>query len=202
MIAAYACVVALQRKTDLIFVRHGETVANATGRYNSKTLNAFSQKGKAEVEALTKELIADPRFELILVSPSPRALYTIAPYLRATRQRATVWPLLYECCTGRRPRNAAATRFGFGGKIAIPKDLAGLFVVENGHDKYPVASDYNSGLAQVDASIAEFKQRFSGRRILLVGHSGHGGQFIHALTGRWQKVDNAKEIEIRMADQR
>jgi len=198
MLLALALLVRLARSTDLTFVRHGETVANATGRYNSRTLDVFSTKGQAGVEALTKELIAKPRFELILVSPSPRALRTVAPYLKATRGRALIWPLAYECCTQRRPKNAAPTKFSYGAKIELPKDVADQFLIETGHDRLPVSPDYDSGLAQVNASVAEFKQRFAGRRVLVVGHSGQGGQFLHALTGKWQKIDNAKEITVRL----
>ena len=188
----------LFRPTDLVFVRHGETQANATGKYNSKTLNTFSAKGQEEVDALTERLKKEPKFHLILVSPSPRAMYTIAPYLRATHQTATIWPLLYECCTGKRPKDAHATSFSFGGKITIPKDLNGLLTINRSESKLPVANDYNSGLAQVSASVAEFKKSFAGQRILLVGHSGQGGHFLHELTGKWQKVENAKEIRVRL----
>ena len=195
VLAAIAIALTFLHPTDLVFVRHGETVANASGRYNSKTLNAFSEKGQKQVDALTVKLLGQARFDTILVSPSPRALKTIAPYLKATRQRATVWPLLYECCTGRRPKNAAPTSFKWGAKIRIDSDIANLFVVLPGQDRYPVASDYNSGLAQVDVSVNEFREKHLGQRILLVGHSGHGGQFIHSLTGKWKKVDNATEYE-------
>ena len=198
MLAAVLFVLASFKPTDLVFVRHGETVANATGKYNSRTLNAFSAKGQAGIDALTKRLLAARRFDRILVSPSPRALKTIAPYLRATHQRATVWPLLYECCTGRRPKDAKATKFAYGEKISLPKDIADLFIVEPGHDRLPVASDYDSGLAQVDASIAEFRDLYSGGRVLLVGHSGHGGHFLHAITGKWTKLENAQETEVEL----
>lgn len=184
--------------TDLTFVRHAETVANATGKYNSRTLNAFSVLGNQEIAELTQRLLKEPRFDRILVSPSPRTLKTIAPYLRASGQRATVWPLLYECCTGRRPKGAHATRFSYGGKLVLPPELAPFFRIEPGMDRYPSASDYNAGLAQVAAALEEFRRRFSGGRVLLVGHSAHGGQFLFGLTGRHEKVDNAKEIRLRI----
>jgi broad specificity phosphatase PhoE len=198
VLLAIAFVVSLSRPTDLMFVRHGETVANATGHYNSKTLNAFSDRGQREVDELTSKLQSERPFDTILASPSPRVLYTIAPYLRATHQHATIWPLLYECCTGHRPKNAVATRFSYGSRIALPKDVADLFVLVPGHDRYPIASDYNSGLAQVEASVVEFKATYSGHRIMLVGHSGQGGHFLHALTGKWQKVENATPIKVRV----
>jgi broad specificity phosphatase PhoE len=196
MFAGLSLLLVLARPTDLVFVRHGETVANATGHYSSRTLNVFSPKGQAGVDALTKRLLAAPPFDRILVSPSPRALRTIAPYLRAAHRKATIWPLLYECCTGRRPKHAAPTRFSFGEKIRPPKDIADLFVVLPGQDRVPVASDYDSGLAQVEASLAEFRSRYLGGRVLLVGHSGHGGQLLHGLTGGWRKLANCREVEI------
>ncbi len=198
MFATLGFALALFTSTDVTFVRHGETVANFTGKYNARTLNVFSEKGKAEVASLTEKLRRESRFDRILVSPSPRALRTIAPYLKATGQKATVWPLLYECCTGRRPKNARATSFKYGEKIAIPKDMAAYFKIELGHERLPNAPDYDSGLAQVAASLKEFGMLFKGGRVLLVGHSGHGGQFIHALTGKWKQVKNAEEIRFAL----
>ena len=198
MLAALGLAWLLVKPTELVFVRHGETLANATGHYNAKTLNQFSERGAAGVAALTSRLLAAPRFDRILVSPSPRALLTIAPYLKATHQTAIIWPLLYECCTGHRPKNAAPTHFQYGAKIKIPNDLAGLFVVLPDADRYPVSPSYNAGLAQVEASIKEFKSKFEGGRVLIVGHSGHGGQFLHSFTGRWQKVENTREIAVKL----
>lgn len=181
--------------TDLTFVRHAETVANATGRYNARTLNALSDKGRQQVAALTRILVAQPPFDEILVSPSPRAMMTIAPYLQSTHRKATVWPLLYECCTGK--RNATKpTTFKWDGAVSVPKDLAPYFVVRSG-DRLPVSPDWGAGLAQVQETVAAFRANLAGKRVLLVGHSGHGGQFLHALTGKWIRVENAKPIHCR-----
>jgi broad specificity phosphatase PhoE len=122
---------------------------------------------------------------------------TIAPYLAATHQKATIWPLLYECCTGHRPKGAHAIPFSYGPKVTIPPDLKPLFTIMPDEDRLPEAAKYNAGLAQVDAAVAEFRRRYARGRVLLVGHSGQGGHFIHALTGRWIKVDNAKEMMVR-----
>jgi broad specificity phosphatase PhoE len=197
-IASVAFAVALQRATDLVFVRHGETLANSTGKYESATIDAFSTRGQKEVDSLTQELLRQPRFDLILVSPSPRALRTIAPYLAATHQRATVWPLLYECCTGKHRNVAPASRVRFDGPIRIPPDIRGLFATMPSEQRYPNSPDYASGLAQVAAAVTEFNLEYTGRRILLVGHSGMGGHFLHSLTGKWIQVQNAKEIRVRL----
>lgn len=179
----------------LTFVRHSETVANATGRYNSKTLNVFSERGEKLVASLTEGLLKAPRPDVILVSPSPRALRTIAPYLRRTGRKATVWPLLYECCT-ERPKKPSASSFGYGGKIEIPADVAGLFIVLPGQDRLPAPRGYGEGLAQVRESLRGFRARFHAGRVMLVGHSAHGGLFLRGLTGKAIRVENARPIEL------
>lgn len=183
--------------TDLIFVRHGETVANATGKYNSSTIDTFSKKGQTQVDRLTQNLLAGQGFDVILVSPSPRALNTIAPYLRAKGKQAAVWPLLYECCTTKRPSKAHATKFGFGVKIAVPGKIAKQFTFLPNQNRYPDPKDYNEGLAQVNMSVAEFRKKYTGKRVLIVGHSGHGGQFLKALTGKAIRLENASPVSAK-----
>ncbi len=183
---------------QVTYVRHAETVANATGRYNSRTLNVFSTKGEGQVKALTERL-RPRRFDAILVSPSPRALRTVAPYLKATGQKALVWPLLYECCTGRRPRGVKATSFTWGARVTLAADIAPLFTVRPGMDRLPVAPGWPEGLAQSEAAVREFKAKFARGRVLVVGHSGMGGQFIYGLTGRREHVKNATEIEFPLS---
>jgi broad specificity phosphatase PhoE len=191
-----ALVVALPR--HITFVRHSETVANATGKYNSRTLNTFSAKGEKLIVELTEELLKGPRPDAIFVSPSPRALRTIAPYLRRTRRTALVWPTLYECCT-ERPRKQEAKSFGYGAKIVIPADIKDLFVVMPGMDRLPAPKDYGEGLAQVRKTVSLIKNGFRGGRLMLVGHSVHGGKLLKALTGKSYHVKNAEPIEIDLA---
>lgn len=180
----------------IVFVRHAETVANATGRYNSKTIDQFSELGKKQVSALNGQLLGMQRFNQIFVSPSTRALRTIAPYLQAIGAKAIVWPELYECCTGKRPKNAHPEPFSWGSKIRIPRDLAGQFVLQKGHDRLPAVSTYNQGLAQINAAIVRLHEVTSPGAILIIGHSGMGGGFIYALTGKHVQVKNATLIQV------
>ena len=184
--------------TDLTFVRHGETVANATGAYNSHTIDTFSKKGQGQVDRLTRDLLVAQAYDIILVSPAPRALYTIAPYLKALRKQAIVWPLLYECCTMRRPANAHATSFSYGLKIAVPGNLLPQFTLLQNQIRYPASKDYNEGLAQVNLSVAEFRRKYTGKRVLIVGHSGHGGQFLKALTSKAIRLENASPVSVKI----
>jgi broad specificity phosphatase PhoE len=179
----------------LTYVRHSETVANATGKYNSRTLNTFSEKGEQLIKDLTEKLVKEPTPDSILVSPSERALRTIAPYLRRVHRQAIVSPLLYECCT-ERPKKPMAKSFGYGATIKIPADLSGLFVVPKDADRLPAPKDYGEGLAQVRDFTERFQKSFKSGRIMLVGHSAMGGLFLKRLTGKSYQVKNASPIEI------
>lgn len=187
--------VILAPPTQLVFVRHGETVANATGRYSAATLNTFTPKGRLQVAALTTRLRRLGSFDRIVVSPSERCLRTLAPYLRATGRTAEVWPLAYECCVGRLP--ARREPLAYGGRIAVPADLAGLYTVPRAA-RLPAPRNKAQEGSQLDLSLAEFRRRLSGGRILVVGHSGHGGKFLHALDGRWRQVKNAEPISLNL----
>jgi broad specificity phosphatase PhoE len=193
----FLCAISMLQVTDLTFVRHGETIANATGKYNSHTIDTFSKKGQDQVDHLTRDLMNERPYDVILVSPSPRALHTIAPYLKNKEKQAMVWPLLYECCTEKRPPNAKATSFKFGLKIAVPSMIAPQFQVGRYENQYPAPKNYNEGLAQVAASVAEFRKKYLGKRVLIVGHSGHGGQFLKALTGKSIRLENASPVKLR-----
>jgi broad specificity phosphatase PhoE len=187
----------LVQVTDLTFVRHGETLANATGKYNSHTIDTFSAKGQVQVGKLTKALLTERPFDVILVSPSPRALNTIAPYLTVKKRQALVWPLLYECCTEKRPAAAHATTFRYGGKVLVPTIISPHFQVGRNDNRYPAPKGYDEGLAQVEATVAEFRKKYAGKRVLIIGHSGHGGQFIKALTGKSIRLQNAAIVKLK-----
>lgn len=190
--------IASRRTTEITFARHGETIANATGHYNARTLNVLSAKGEEQAAAMVDRLSKLGHFDVILVSPSERVLKTFAPYLKATHQQATVWPLLYECCTGKREPRPSKGKLRYGAKIRIEANLSPLYRLESGHDRYPDAPDYGNGLLQVDESLREFRAKYLGKRVLLLGHSAQGGQFIHGLTGKWHKISNAQIIRFKV----
>lgn len=162
-------------------------MANATGAYNSRTIDTFSEKGHKEVEALTKELDG-MRFDGIVVSPSPRALRTIAPYLRAHHLVAAIWPELLECCDAhsKKIKGVTSPQVRYGGVITVPKDLVGLFVFAPGDNRYIFALSYDDGLRQIRLAADHLKRAFggTGKTVLVVGHSLHGGRMIELLEGK------------------
>ncbi len=187
MLASLALLVAAKvGPGTFTFVRHGETQANATGHYNSRTINAFSDLGKKQVAALTGTL-GRMRFDEIVVSPSERALRTIVPYLRANHLTATVWPDLYECCDGntKKVKGPPSRTLKYGPKFVIPLDIRPLFRVEFGQDRLPLAPSYEDGLIQIRVSADRIRREVAlGRNLLVVGHSLHGGRLIELLEGK------------------
>ncbi len=175
------------QKARIIFVRHAETQANATGRYNSRTIDAFSDLGKKQVFRLTGELDS-MRFDPILVSPSERALRTIAPYLRSHRRKAIIWPELYECCDAhtKAVKGTASLSVRYGSRLVVPSDIRDLFVVQPGHDRLPNAPSYVDGLNQIRACAARLRSEFgtSEKQVLVVGHSLMGGRLLELLEGK------------------
>ncbi len=182
-----ALLVLSYRPTEIVFVRHGETVANATGKYNAKNINAFSERGKKQVQALAVKL-QGMRFDAIIVSPSDRALNSIAPYLRATHQVATIWPELYECChqVGAARKKPATPSVVYGSHITVPRGLEGLFRLRPGGERYISAPTYNDGMRQVRMGWKLLVQNFagSGKTVLVVGHSLEGSRMLELLQGK------------------
>jgi broad specificity phosphatase PhoE len=175
-------------QTELYFVRHGETVANATGRYNGKTINAFSALGAREVASLPSRL-KGIRFDLAICSPSPRALRTAEPVLRALGIKAEVWPEFNECCTqiGAARRLAAHKNpLRTVGPVRLASDLARWFTLAPGHDQMIADGDYQDGLIVTRAATDRFVSYVGAGRhsVLVVGHSGQGGRFLEMLLGR------------------
>lgn len=184
---AIALLVLASRPTEIVFVRHGETVANATGKYNSRTLNVFSARGQQQVAKLTVKL-KGMKFDAIIVSPSGRALRTLAPYLRATHQTAEIWPELYECChqVGAARLKPAAKNVVYSSRITIPHDLAGLYRLRPGGERYISAPTYNDGMRQVKIGWQLLLQDFAGtgKTVLVIGHSLQGSRMLELLEGK------------------
>lgn len=185
-----------------VFVRHGETIANATGKYSNSTLNVLTEKGQSQANALVKKL--PPRFDAIYVSPAGRCILTIGPYLKATNQRATIWPELLECCQQRgSARKIPAGPLQYGPKITIPPEWRAYFVIEPGNDRLINSPNYQSGLRQIRMAADRIRGLKLGQRNLFVSHSIAGARLFEDLSGQPNriKVDNASPILIdRKAD--
>lgn len=182
--------------TRLHIVRHGETVANQTGKYTRETLNVFSERGEEQVRALTKKLLAGPKFDAIVVSPVPRAMMSIRPYLKEASLTADIWPAIAECCHHKDKTVRADAALPHGKPIAIAPDDQPYFKISGSeHARWFAPNDYAEGIKQVEKLAEQLTARFSGkgRRVLLVGHGIVGSLLIAKLLGR--KLDLKVKLE-------
>lgn len=189
---------------EVYFVRHGETVANATGKYNGSTLNKLSAVGEAEANAVARAL-KNTRFDAAWVSPSLRAELTAAPTLRDHHLVATIMPAFNECCTehGAARLRAASKRLGRSATAQAPHELADVLRATDERTYAP--ANYADGITQTKIAAKELKDaadhgRFS--RILIVGHSAQGSRFLDVLLGRKPigdiEVKNGEVFVLRM----
>jgi broad specificity phosphatase PhoE len=81
----------------LLFVRHAESMGNASGEYSTAEADSLSPQGEGQAQALAT-CLSSWRFDKIIVSPRQRALETITPYLAGTDQQAEIWPEIAEAC--------------------------------------------------------------------------------------------------------
>jgi len=156
----------------LIFVRHGQTIGNATGIYDTSYHGDLSDLGKAQAERLAERLKVYT-FDAILCSPAKRTMETILPYLKANHLRAEIWPELFEGI--------------FAGRVEIPDELKPYFYPREGIEDlvFPLKKDLPNNHEIIQESVDRIIESYGGRecRILVVGHYHQGGRFIEAFLG-------------------
>ncbi|MHB8634973.1 MAG: histidine phosphatase family protein [Fimbriimonadaceae bacterium] len=177
---------------EVYFVRHGETVSNATGHYNARSLNELTAAGAAQATSVATTL-AHVAFDLAIVSPSLRAEKTAAPTLREHHLIATIWPEFNECCTehGAARRKPASAHLGRGARVTAPSSLASLLRVDPSDNRLYAPANYADGLLQVQVAASRTRallmhvQKPRGVfRVLIVGHAAQGSRFLDSMLGR------------------
>jgi broad specificity phosphatase PhoE len=191
---------------DVYLVRHAETQANASGIHNTVTSGSFSEEGEAQIRMLTNGL-AHYRFDAILVSPTERTLYTIAPYLLQTGRSAEIWPEIAECCWQKDRMSSGPGALVWGDDIRLPVAIAPQFVFRTGIPQRSFANrSYADGVAQVRQAADLIRQRYghSGKSILLVLHYHSGAVLMAELLDQDREqlphLKNARLTHLRQDD--
>jgi broad specificity phosphatase PhoE len=186
---------------DIYVVRHAETLANVSGVHDSHSDNTLSERGQAQVDALTRDL-ANHHFDSVLVSPAERALLTIQPYLQRSGSVATLWPELTECCWQQERGEDGSLQTAQA--IHVPAGIAAQFTFRDGDSTFAYANrNYADGVAQVRQAVSMLKQRYfnSGKRILIVTHYHAGAVLMGELLGvsrdRLPGLKNARVSHLR-----
>ena len=186
---------------DIIFVRHAETIANATGRYATSTMNTFTAKGSRQRDDLVGKLLPMKPVRVVC-SPIERCRMTITPYLKKAGLKAEIWPELAECCW-QKDRGAAANPNSLhrAEAISLSDEEIALFGFSKPEDRRRWdINTYRQGLGMIGILEARLKreaQRTKGP-LLVIGHSIAGSLLLGKLTGRDRsspiEVDNASPI--------
>ncbi|MEW6563737.1 MAG: histidine phosphatase family protein [Pseudomonadota bacterium] len=187
---------------DIYFVRHAQTVANASGQHNKQSSGSFSEDGERQIAELT-ETLRDLHFDAILVSPTERTLYTILPYLKQQQLTAAIWPELTECCW-QEDRQATGGLLQKGKAIILEADAAPYFNFRNAASAMHYSNrSYADGVAQVEEAYRLLRSDYfsSGKTILIVAHYHSGGLLLSKLLGIPREAlpgpENAKLTHLR-----
>ncbi|MBN1600976.1 MAG: histidine phosphatase family protein [Chitinispirillaceae bacterium] len=181
----------VRKGLTVYFIRHAETVANASGEQggsgpieNHDTLTASGEKQVQELkDYLIKENIKP---DLIIVSPALRAQKTIEPFLTATKSTAQIWVELNECC-GQEPTGdpLPTERPDAKWKLKINKYTENFSFRTSDDIYFWYPQSYEEGLFMVMTARDRLLQLFSqsGKTVIAVGHAVNGGIFLGLLRG-------------------
>jgi broad specificity phosphatase PhoE len=174
----------------VLFVRHAESMGNATGEYSSAQADSLSPRGEKQAIALATSLRAW-QFDEIIVSPLQRAWQTIAPYLSATGKQGEIWPELAEACW-HEEREPAASSWA-AQPASLPESVASLFRYRDNMPIRPAHPEsFGTGLARVHRALERLEQMAarSDQTVLMVTH----GHFIREILNLMLKTQTIAEF--------
>ncbi len=168
---------------DIYFVRHAETIGNATGDYSKNKGDTLTEKGIQETIELVEKL-GKNQYDTILVSPTDRTRQTILPYLKKYQLSAEIWPEIAECCwQDRGPIPESCPKTG-GKKITIAPQNKHIFTLrDENSDRFYKRETYGQGLCQIEDAYSLLRKKYwlSGKKILLISHGSFGRRLITRL---------------------
>lgn len=186
-----ACAASLKAaELSVFYVRHAEAGHNVVSEFQRAGIptnewpayvgseRAFTPKGGQQVVDLAAALEGQ-RFDLIAVSPLWRTRHTILPFLRASGQRAEIWPELGESAAF----DLTADLFT-APPAGVPPESRHRIKLEADEDAYFLVAPPGVGGMELSLSNAvtaaaaamkveaRLRERFGNRsaRVLLVGH--------------------------------
>lgn len=181
----FHAVAAVADGLDIYLVRHAQTEANASGVNDKHTSSTFSNAGQSQIRQLTDNLMKY-KFDAVLVSPTERTLYTIAPYLKVTGTTGVIWPEIAECCWQKDQKNQDGGHLVWGEEVRLPPEIAAQFSFRDGIPARGYANrSYADGIEQLRQAATLIKDRYccSGKSILVVTHYHAGALLMAQLLG-------------------
>ncbi|MDI3417599.1 histidine phosphatase family protein [Streptomyces luteolus] len=184
--------------TDLILVRHGETIWHAENRYTGRSDIPLTPRGRTQADHLAT-WAKQANLEALWVSPLGRALKTAAPSASATGLEACVDARLRELDFGDAEGMTTAEM-----RAAFPEALA-AFHRDPAGDHLPGGELPADAVRRAMECLDEIRAAHPNGRVLIVGHSTLNRLLLCHLTGvplseyrrRFPVVRNCAVTELR-----
>jgi broad specificity phosphatase PhoE len=159
---------------EITFVRHAESVANLTDRWQGQSNSPLSERGREQAAALGRRLSKE-KFDLVLVSDLDRTMETAAAIGHPIDEKVPEWrEVSVGAWEGLRPREVEAK---------FPDQVKAL--AEGSLDtKIGGAESWNDLAARADAAFARIVARAGANdRVLVVSHGGIISNFLAGVLG-------------------
>ena len=149
--------------TEIIIIRHGETEWNQTGRFQGHSDVPLSKTGRAQAEALGRNLAID-HVDAIYASDLTRAIETAAPLAARFSLTVTPDPLLRELNFG------AWEGRSFSDVNAENPNAMKQFYNDPEYADIPDSEPFPDFQQRVAGRVREIAELHRGKRIVIVSH--------------------------------
>ncbi|QXB54265.1 histidine phosphatase family protein [Aeromonas sp. FDAARGOS 1415] len=182
---------------ELVVIRHGETRANAEGRYLGALDLPLNDRGREQVVELAQALAGEGPFACLLSSPLLRARQSAQPIARELALPVRIEPAFRERHVGLfegLTQTEARERY---------PALWARNITRRWDEAPPGGESLDAVIARVSRGLTALVHRHGGERVLLVAH-GVVAKVIRALTGAgftdffsWQ-LHNGGRLVVRL----
>lgn len=149
--------------TEIIIIRHGETEWNQSGRFQGHSDVPLSEEGRAQAEALGRNLIVD-QVDAIYASDLMRAMETAAPLAARFGLKVIADPLLRELNFG------AWEGRSFTEVNADSPDTMKEFYRDPERAAIPESEPFPDFQKRVAGRVREIAAAECGKRVVIVSH--------------------------------
>lgn len=149
--------------TEIIIIRHGETEWNQSGRFQGHSDVPLSEEGRAQAEALGRNLIVD-QVDAIYASDLIRAMETAAPLAARFGLKVIADPLLRELNFG------AWEGRSFTEVNADSPDTMKEFYRDPEQAAIPESEPFSDFQKRVAGRVREIAAAECGKRVVIVSH--------------------------------
>ncbi len=178
--------VSSSRGLTIYFIRHAETVANATDDDSWEANEEFTELGETQVQELKGFLINENiEPDHVVVSPTWRTQKTIEPFLIEENLTAEIWGELNECCGGEPTGETLPDTLSFESYLEVEIVAENTEFRSEDDAYYYFPESYEEGLYMVMIARDRLLERYSqsGKTVIVVGHAGNGELLLGLLRG-------------------